>query len=397
MVGSLTFGLAQLLLADHEGRRDWRDAAGLGFGALAVMSSGVGITMVGIVGLTLLLRRGWRVAALHVLPLAGLFVAWAVVANPSTGSELGRPGAGRTFQWVRITVTATFEGIGGWPVVGAALALVTVVGLVLAYGPGRRGSLLEAVRRTAAPLAMFAGSLAMAAITAQGRWFAGDELARSERYVHLGAALTLPLIGVAGEAIVVRWRHATAAVVALLLVAVPFGWQNFDQEPFGSKYMRDRARILTTAVRMPFVDGVDQDVQPVPDPYAGDGVTLAFLRSAERVGALDPSTEPLTPWIENEFRIRLGLMGHAPTWFPSADDCTVIAEQSTLAVDEGDRFTVSAPLRVATRSGDEQTGPWVVIDPTRAGAEQAVELPHLDLFVAPWANGPATLCMLPRR
>ena len=59
-VGSLVFGLTQLLLADHDGpiaRRDW---LALLAGLAGLLCSGVGVTMVVVVGLATLARRGWR-------------------------------------------------------------------------------------------------------------------------------------------------------------------------------------------------------------------------------------------------------------------------------------------------------------------------------------------------
>jgi len=69
--GALAFGLAQLLLADHEGPLDRRDWLGLGAGLLGLMCSGVAVAMIVAVGGVALLRRGVRVAAFHTVPLGG--------------------------------------------------------------------------------------------------------------------------------------------------------------------------------------------------------------------------------------------------------------------------------------------------------------------------------------
>ena len=64
MTGALLFGLVHLVLADRPGRRilpaDW---LGLFAGLLALMFSGVGLLMVGVVGAAVLIRRSWRPAA----------------------------------------------------------------------------------------------------------------------------------------------------------------------------------------------------------------------------------------------------------------------------------------------------------------------------------------------
>jgi hypothetical protein len=174
------------------------------------------------------------------------------------------------------------------------------------------------------------------------------------------------------------------------LAAVPFGWTNFDQPPFGRNYMEDRERILTTAVRMPFAEGVPQDVQPVPDPYSGAELNMGFLLQAERSGALDPSTAEITPWIENEFRVRLGVAGRERSTSPPA--CDTFNRQRKLVVREGERYAVDPAVRIAARRGDEQVGPWVVYGPTTGTPEFTVELPKLELFIAPVTPGPYRLC-----
>src|SRR5262249_41669374 len=68
--GALVLGLVHLLLADHAGKVDWRDWLGLLAGLAGLMTAGVAVTMVIVVGLAVLMRRGWRVALLHTAPLA---------------------------------------------------------------------------------------------------------------------------------------------------------------------------------------------------------------------------------------------------------------------------------------------------------------------------------------
>ena len=79
-VGSLVFGLVQLLLADHDGPFNRRDWLGLLAGLAGLMCSGVGVAMAVIVGIAVLLRRGWRVALLHTVPLAAAYVIWLAVS-----------------------------------------------------------------------------------------------------------------------------------------------------------------------------------------------------------------------------------------------------------------------------------------------------------------------------
>ncbi len=98
-VMTLTFGLLHLVAADHDASRpERRDWLGLGCGLAALLSAGVAPVMVGTVGIATLLRRGWRMAAFHTVPLAVIYVTWFVTTRehqPQT-KGLGIPtGAGR--------------------------------------------------------------------------------------------------------------------------------------------------------------------------------------------------------------------------------------------------------------------------------------------------------------
>ena len=82
-VGSLVFGLTQLLFADHDGPLDRRDWLGLLAGFAGLLCSGVAVTMTVVVGLAVLLRRGfrgWRVALFHTAPLAVAYALWSTLA-----------------------------------------------------------------------------------------------------------------------------------------------------------------------------------------------------------------------------------------------------------------------------------------------------------------------------
>jgi hypothetical protein len=203
------------------------------------------------------------------------------------------------------------------------------------------------------------------------------------------------LLAVAAQAVASRWQRLTpvltVALAALFLVAIPSNWSGFGEYPFGPGYMKDRERILTTAVRMPFAYDVPDDVQPIPDPYASDAVNMGFLMSAERSGNLTPSTAPITPEVENEFRVRLGVAQRFSDAFPTS--CKTITGQIRLAPDVGDRYLITEPVAIATRDGDRQNGPPVVFHPARNGKELTIELPKLQLVVmAPDGKPTFQLC-----
>jgi hypothetical protein len=393
--GSLVYGLVHLILADHDGRFGRRDVVGLGFGSLALMSSGVGVTMAVIVGIATLVRRGWRSAFLHTAPLAALFGIWALIEDPSTDSTFGRPAVDVLASWVRSSVVGTFLAIGGdLDVLAAVFAATIVAALVLALGPWRTTDLRTTRRRLAAPAALFIGGAVFAASTGLGRWWQGDEAARASRYVHLGAALSLPLLAWAIQELARRWRVALPVALALLLAPIPLNLGEFapDQFTFGEHYMAKREYILTTAVRMPFADDVPRDVQPVPDPFASDAVTIGFLLTAERNGDLTPSSHPLGPDDVNEFKVRLGV---AATDTPTlggdlTGDCRPVRRPVALSPSVGDVFVARGPVQISTREGERASGPPVFFE---AGSRLEVVLDDLRLLVGPAPRQPeVTVC-----
>ena len=217
-VGSLVCGLAHLLLADHDGPVDRRDAAGLAFGVAALLCSGVGITMAAVAGLAVLIRRGPRAAALHVIPLAVVFVAWWL-AFARSKYDTSDASAGTVARFVRHGGANAFRRAGGLPGVGVALGVMLIVGLLIAWARLPREDLR---RRAAAPAAMLLGSLVFLGVTALGRGASfGIAFAERSRYVHVVVALTVPALAVAADGIARRWRVLTPVLIVLFLVGVP--------------------------------------------------------------------------------------------------------------------------------------------------------------------------------
>lgn len=389
--GSIAWGLAHLLLTDHDGGLDRRDALGLLAGLLAIGSSGVGVTTTAVVGLAVLLRRGWRPALLHTIPLGVIYYGWTQVADAESTS-IGAPTARQLWDWLADSVVGTFMAIGHFQVLAWGLLVILVVGAVLIVGSAREGDRTEIRQRLAIPVALAVGSIQFAAMTGWGRWWTMGAGARSSRYIYLTAAFTLPLLAVAAQAIARRWRPLTPALVAVFLIPIPFNVSSFDPQIFNEAYMQNREHVLTTAVRMPFASDVPPDVQPIPDPFASDAVTIGFLLHAVRTGDLEPSTTPIGPTVVNEFRVRLGVAsrpGHVLRL-----DCRLVSEPFILDTEQGDTFRITGPVRIATARDGQRSGPLVDFPGDRTRNELTVELPDLELWIAPRPPGspPSQLC-----
>ena len=147
--GSLVFGLAHLLLADHAGPIDRRDWIGVGLGFLGLLCSGLTPLTVGVVGAVVLVRRGWKPAAFNVLPLAAVYLAWWLTIGPNIIRDPYNdrsPAVSDITHFVWRSLSSTYESFaGGSPVLAAALAILLVVGLVVSwYAPLHGRARLEA-------------------------------------------------------------------------------------------------------------------------------------------------------------------------------------------------------------------------------------------------------------
>ena len=109
--GALAFGLLQLILSDHDGRFDRRDGLAMVSGLVALMMSGVGVVMVMVVGIAVLLRRGWRPALVHVAPLAAIYLVW-LVAIGHQGGVVQSVTASEVVNFVATGLRAGFRQIG---------------------------------------------------------------------------------------------------------------------------------------------------------------------------------------------------------------------------------------------------------------------------------------------
>lgn len=218
-VGSLVFGFAQLLFADHQGALDRRDWLGLAAGAAGLLCSGIAVPMVVIVGVAAFLRRGLRVALFHTLPLGLVYVLWyAVIGHEGISSV--RVSVGGILRFSYTGLVAEFRSLGQVPGVGVMLVVALVVGSVRAWrGPLRPGRVPAS---TAVPIACLVGLVAFLVISATGRDAAlGASYARVSRYLHIEAAFLIVPLGVAAEALVRHRRLLLVPAIGVFLIGIP--------------------------------------------------------------------------------------------------------------------------------------------------------------------------------
>ncbi len=299
--GALVLGLVHLVLADHDGPLDRRDWVGIAAGFLALLCSGVAVTLIAIVALATLLRRGWRIAAVHTAPLAAVYAAWWLGA--SRGKYASTGSVRQVVDWCVAGIGRLFAALGSVAGVGWLVAAVLVIGGVLALGQHGPGAIQ---RELAVPTALLAGVLAFVVIAALDRSGFGSSGARAGRYLHVTAALVLPALALAIDALLTRWRVAGIAAFVVLLVGVPGNL--VDARSYTRhQHVIDEAtrRIMLTVPRAPEAAGAPAGLRP--EPNRAPTVTLEWLRAGVASGRV-PSTRAPTATEAATNRLRLSLM-----------------------------------------------------------------------------------------
>jgi len=301
-VTSITFvgfavplGLAQLLLADHDGPRNRRDWFALAAGLLAVLCSSVAVAMLFVVGVAMLVKRGWRIAVFQVGPPAVAFAVWfATTGHNDLGA--GQPARLRplpaAIHFASVLVTGTFEAFTRTHTIGGLLVLVflaVVFVLVRRSGPERR-------REAVIPLAMLLGAFVFAVETGIGRsdlLAQGVTAVRAGHYMDVVAYLTLPAVAFVAEELVRRWRVSAPVLIALFVVAVPL---NVHELVAHENARAPRLALFRNTVllipRLPLAHEVPASV--VPYKGVASPVTVGWLLQAERQGRLpQPHVTPV--------------------------------------------------------------------------------------------------------
>lgn len=298
--GSLAFGLGMLLLVDHDGRLDRRDAAAVGLGVLSLASSGMGPIVVLVVGMFALLRRGWMVAAVLMSILMGTYALWWKVAGGASATKSVLD-PDTMVRWVYQGMTATFSLPTQSSLSGLLLAGIVVAGMAqLVRSRGWR-----TFRGTDGLLpALIGGALLNFAAVSTQRWYLGPEYARADRYVYVAVVLLLPVMAVAFQQLA-GGRSWLAMVLALpLLLGIPANTARLFRDPafqFASLEV-----LFTGAVADPLATQVSPELVLEPNALTGREVTIGWLLAADREHKLPP-TPVLSDEQQAEIDMRLSI------------------------------------------------------------------------------------------
>jgi hypothetical protein len=339
LTGALVLGLVQLLCADHDGGIEARDWWGLLAGLGALMCSGVSLSVIFTVGVVVFLRRGWRAACFHTLPLAAIYVAWSRKYNSETKLTI-RPWP--LVRWSVRGVSSAFHALAQLPIVSWVLLGVLVVGLVLAFRSTERGSRR---RRFAIPAGFLAGAAAFSITNGLLRVPSGTAVAGESRYLWVLAALLLPPMAIAAEAIARRGPVMQGAMIAILLVGIPGNMMHVERaftthdtylggSLFGGRdsYLgatlddSDYRRLFSAISRSAQAAHVPPNL--LPDPSGNQWVTVGWLHrtaaegrmpSVHGLGARDAADVSLVLSLQQEF-----IAAPRAACHPITDDMVVV-------------------------------------------------------------------------
>jgi hypothetical protein len=324
-VGSLVFGLVQLLLADHEGAWDRRDWLGLVAGFAGLMCSGVAVAMTIVVGVAMLLRRGWRIALLHTAPLAIAYGIWSLVSPDGSNAGVYRTQSPlQVIKFMAIGAASAFGRLGQVPGLGIVLAAVLVLGLAWTF----RDAGLRALRgRLALPAALLIGGVVFLLVTGLLRSgqvgpiaesvSTGPARARESRYVYPSVAMARPALALAADAIARRRRVFAVAVIVILLAGVPGNVRKLSSYTQHSESDRDKFRAaVLEAPRLPRARELPRDTSPAA-PKRFSGLTLGWL-----IASLPSGRIPAPPHLTDaEIGVQMLRLALRPARHPATRNC----------------------------------------------------------------------------
>ncbi len=297
---SLVAFLAHVVLVDHDGPPDRRDALGAGFAVIGVMSSGFAPIFIGGIGLLLVLRKRWWALAVAVIP-QGLVYAWWYVFW-ERGSATAVPSGSKSLvpEFVARGLGSTMRSLVTLPGV-AGVALLGTIGIALWRGSGWRAqSILLALWGTASVMLIGIGFERVSLGVGSGA---------SSRYQYMTAMLLAPAFALAVDQLLRLAPPALWAgrIVMAFAIVVNAGWLFRSGHDFSAQSHREKGTFELSAGS----DLLEQaDPNRAPERYSPD-VTFGSLPRLVSEGAFT-ARPPANQAEIDRVRVAMGLAPEVP-------------------------------------------------------------------------------------
>ena len=185
---------------------------------------------------------------------------------------------------------------------------------------------------------MLVGAFVFLLITGTGR--SGDVVANATRYVHVAATLTLPVVAVAVDAVMRKWRAVTPILALLLVASIIPNIRDFTRPERFDEFERVYRQSILTLPRLPIASEVPRDLHP--DLDLAPWVTMGWLRDGVASGRI-PEPDPVDAAATRTAELRLALvrtLGHRPL------DCEPVSEPTDVHLEAGGSIRSPGALRV---------------------------------------------------
>ena len=386
LTGSLFCGLALLLLADQDGPINRRDWLALAVGVVGLMTSGVFVAMVAGVAVAVLLRRGLAVAAFYTVPLGVIYGAWHLL-NGQGGRPMSLTSPGESLRFMARMFTGTFTSLAQSDLGGGALELVVAGTLVvlLTRFVGTRESVQIAI-----PVALLTAWVAFAGLTALAREpGVGAAWGATDRYVHVTAALFLPVIALGAEYL--ARQHVLIGTLPVLLLAAGLPG-NVDELSarhafFDASILGGRGEIVGLA-HSEHIDDVGPDLEPITFLGIRIPITTGWLAREAKAGRIPtPTNEDLTHRLTNYALLALRQQENGRNDLECAYPEGNRVELTLVA---GEQVVFESDIRIWVREGRVRSAP--IVFRTSLGSTLVAELGPLDLLISGTGGGQPRFC-----
>ncbi|HEY3673527.1 MAG TPA: hypothetical protein VGN51_21505 [Acidimicrobiia bacterium] len=243
-IASLAFGLLAFLLAADHGPFRRRDAWASAFVVVSLFFSGVGLTMMLVLGLAMLLRRRWKPAALIVAAPALAYLLWYAKWGRhavSIQQEPLRTSLQKAPEFVWHGLVSAVDRVTGLEGIGAVLLVVLAIWVI------------RKARPTCPPwpmvLALFVGAPLFLFLIDLRRSGLGIDAAGAPRYSYAVLALLLPAAALAVSALLAPTSMRVVLVLGATAVLLVVGVSTLNDEArnYAQFKQENKHRIIAAA------------------------------------------------------------------------------------------------------------------------------------------------------